>query len=134
MGESATHLILVQALADWAATYFRELNEEPALLCDTPYAGSQRPPEIGNHTPDLYAIGRSILLLGEAKTSRDLDTRDSREQLAEFLVHCAGCEAAILVVAVPWHMIGCAKAIFRALQRENGVYSVSVEFIPDLPG
>jgi hypothetical protein len=135
MGESVSHMVLVVALREWAITEFQNKEDATTILCDTPDAGRQRPPKIINFFPDLYAVARnSNFAVGEAKTARDLETKHTQEQMEEFLVFCSNRPGSIFVIAVPWHMINCAKSMIRALKRKHSISDVMVIFLPDLPG
>jgi hypothetical protein len=57
------------------------------------------PPKILRHRPDLIAARKSapFLLIGEAKSASDIDSKRSREQITDF----ASIAGAMVLLAVP---------------------------------
>ena len=136
MGESAVHMSLVERMADWVADELLSGNAA-AILLDLPSSRSvSHPPLIYGHMPDLYVddnIAR-VLVIGEAKSARDLETERSERQISAFLEYCSLHENALLVLAVPWHRTRLARSLLRMLKRKLGVQPVATKVLEMLPG
>lgn len=86
MSESEEHRELVRNARHVVNTLYP--NTDPVV--DLPQRpGDELPPTIGGHRPDLYFSRAGLLVIGEAKTYRDLDARRTYDQVATFvrLVH-----------------------------------------------
>jgi hypothetical protein len=85
-----------------------------SIYADLPGSSAEsKPPPIGGYVPDVLA-NHPGLIIGEAKTKTDLDTRHSREQLCAFLSHLAQHKDGLLVLAVPLHAWNYGKSVIRA--------------------
>lgn len=87
-----------------------------------------KPPNINNFVPDVYVslTSNHQLIIGEAKTSRDVDSKHTKKQVKAFLQKCAEYESSLFVLAVPWDMVRLTKAIVKNLQNEVGAQNVEV--------
>jgi len=136
MGESEGHMRLVRELVLWVARdYFG--GETGQLLVDTPGTNSfSKPPRLNGFVPDLYARdGKDKqLIIGEAKTARDLENNHTRDQLSAFLTGCMQCDDALLVLAVPWHVERLARNLLMKIQRDVEAQTVSVVVLEQLLG
>ena len=53
--------------------------------------------------PDVFYEYQEVLIIGEAKTSEDIDTPHSREQYESYIKRCSRFNGkAYLMLAVPW--------------------------------
>jgi hypothetical protein len=134
MGESLTHMRLVERLARWISdTYLG--GSDRCLRVDLPscIAGS-RPPCIGPYVPDVYACEAAErgVIVGEAKTAQDLDSPHTHAQFAAFLEHCSLHPGSVLVIAVPWDCVRHAASILRSLRRRAGTEGVDTAVIERL--
>ena len=136
MSESTAHMTLVNLLASWIAHSF--LNGDYGhILIDRPGQGSQRkPPTVYDFTPDVYVINtpRYSLIIGEAKTARDVDNRHALEQIKAFLCKCAEYETSLFVFAVPWHRVRLARSVIEYCKRKTGLEEVRTTALEGLPG
>jgi len=136
MGESAQHMKLVKSLVEWVAQAYFE-NDAGQILIDSPESSaSAKPPRVYGFVPDVYAeraMPRN-LVIGEAKTTHDLESRHTRDQLAAFLMRCGQVPDSALVLAVPWHMTRFARALLRVLQRQADVRQVMTVVLDKLEG
>jgi len=91
----------------------------------------RRPGFVGGFVPDVIAqtVPGSFYIIGEAKSSTDLDTPHSRRQLQGYLRHLSVQSEPQLVMATPLLMIGLAKSIVRQLKRGCGAGNVDVVFL-----
>jgi len=135
MSESSVHAALVNNLAAWIQAQVSGDVRAVVLVDILDVPGATRPPLINGYCPDVYceSLGRAAFV-GEAKTTVDLETRRSREQIAGFLRYLATKERGTLVIAVPWRTVPRAKTLFRYLQRATSTESVYLVFLEMLPG
>ncbi len=136
MGESAIHIMLVEHMAEWVADELLG-GDAAAVLLDLPSKGpSGRPPAINGHIPDLYVDEKtsSLLVVGEAKTARDLESERSEKQISAFLEYCALHTNVLVVGAVPWDRSRLAQSLLRMLKRRLGERSVETTVLEMLPG
>ena len=136
MPESATHLGLVQHLVLWVQEH-RSNEQDSILFVDDPSrAAGAKPPSIFGYLPDLYwktRRGHSVLI-GEAKSAYDVESRHSRKQFASFLIHLRTFDEGTLLIAVPWHVVPQAKSLIRGIQRDTSSIMVRAIFLDYLPG
>lgn len=127
MGETDLHRRLVLSLA----SLIRERRSGSwFLFLDATDEDSQGcPPILGSSCPDLYAreIPNSHLVIGEAKTSRDLDNPHTEKQLGEYFHHLATQDSGELIVAVPLFSAGAAHRLCRVAKAKAGTVTVPFE-------
>jgi len=136
MSESAIHIELVNHMAEWVVNKLLDGNDA-YLLIDGPFSKySGRPPLIIGHMPDLYVYqkAKELLVIGEAKTSKDLDSERSEKQIGAFLSHCSSYSNSIFVLAVPWYKARFADSLLRMIQRSIGGQLVFTKVLEMLPG
>lgn len=136
MAESSAHQILVERLVQWMQRNISN-SDSTVVLVDSPTtAAGNRPPAIGGYNPDVFCrpISGEHVLIGEAKTARDIENKHSRDQFRAFLVYLKQCQSGTLVVAVPWHAVGQVMSLIRFLQRETDTMVVKTVFLDKLPG
>ena len=136
MSESVRHMKLVQSLVVWVSQAYFQGDLGRILVDSAKGLLAGRPPMLGGYVPDVYAkrfAPRSVVV-GEAKTARDLENRHTRAQLVAFLKHCAEFPDSVLVLAVPWHMTRFAKALMRVLLRQQGLGGVKTVVLEQLEG
>lgn len=135
MAESQKHRDLVLAIVEWIKKR-NDGGREFIIFCDVAEGiCAHRPHSIEGFIPDVYAVSRSggRILIGEAKTITDVESRNSREQYKAYLRFCAGNDSAGLLLAVPWTMVNCAKGLIRSIQRQTNTGHVEVIFVEGLP-
>ena len=134
MGESATHIGLLMKLVEYVRTSAEDV-QQLALLHDLPgIIGCDKPPKLGSYRPDLYATDAptTMVIVGEAKTSRDLETTHSKEQIRSFLRHLAMYPGSQLILAVPWSSRARAQHLLAVLSKESGLNNVKMVVIDDM--
>lgn len=101
-GESEEHASLVSHLKDFVKRQHGTTGNL-ALYFDGQVHGQERPLRIGNYLPDLYAedVPRTFVVIGEAKTHRDLISPRSRRQIGTFVRHLSIYNSAFFYLAVP---------------------------------
>lgn len=128
------HSNLVEAIKSWILGNVPD-NRMLCVYSDLPSNNaSNKPPRIEGFIPDIYASerNREIVIVGEAKTAGDLETRHSTAQFEAFLRHCSGQVNSLLVIAVPWHMVNCGKSLIRSLKKRTHTEDVRVLFLEKL--
>ena len=139
MGESSSHIRLVEQLSSWILHQLLN-GDDGYMMIDHPDSTmTARPPKIGGFIPDVYVpcATRSGLIIAEAKTGRDLETKHSLEQFNAFLGRCSEIEGAMFVLAVPWDMVRLAEAIIRQLVNRvdaEGAHKVTTKVLEKLSG
>ena len=133
MGESLTHINLVNAIKEWISNHEEENNL--CIYSDLPtshYGG--KPPSINGYYPDIYATvrGNKKIFIGEAKTANDIESRHSRQQFQAFLQYCIPHSNSELIIAVPWDFVNCARGLIQSLIRRNETKTVSVRILERL--
>lgn len=136
MPESAAHQYLVGQLIRWVNSHCAEVQKGVLLVDDSSRAASDKPPSLSGYTPDVYwrALDGRRVIVGEAKSAYDVESRHSRKQFTSFLSHLNHVEEGTLVVAVPWHVVNQAKSLVRVIQRTSGLLCVQTVFLEQLPG
>ncbi len=136
MPESQVHINLVNDLVFWISE--NHLNGDHHLvLADRPQTmGSQKPPRIDGYCPDAFARNTKSyeLILGEAKTSWDLESLHTERQIGSFLKFCSISNSSLFVFAVPWHMARFGKNLLRQIQRRTNTQDVHVLVLENLKG
>jgi hypothetical protein len=121
-GESRTHTSLVENLIKAVDSRHRH-RRGFTVFADHHSFGSDRPPMIGGFTPDLFAsdIPESFRIIGEAKTSSDLDSERSLFQVQAFLDHLSLYENGIFYLAVPLFAGPRARYLVKSCLRSDGL-------------
>jgi hypothetical protein len=136
MSESAAHLRLVACLSEWIADeYFG--GDQGAIRVDSPEASAgTKPPPVYGFVPDVYAMGRDGigLVIGEAKTARDVENRHTLEQFTAFMKLCSLSPDSCLVIAVPWWLVRLARAMVATVERRQRITNVRVVVLDKLEG
>lgn len=136
MGASKVHEVLVVHLVDEIQnSYGLEmdlfLRTECSLLEQYPI-----PPIIDNYRPDVFAeeVNGSLVIIGEAKTPKDLETARSLQQIISFINYLERTGNGVMLLAVPWHAVPTAKNILRSINNKFNIVNVSFSVLEKLPG
>jgi hypothetical protein len=134
VGESRSHLVLVEQLISWVSHNFLN-GDDGLILVDSPDSNG-KPPRIGEFTPDAFVpnAGTHGSILGEAKTADDLENLHTHTQLTAFLRFCQENPTSRLVLAVPWQHVRFARNLIRLLQKKSMTESVNVTVLENLRG
>jgi hypothetical protein len=127
---------LVDALVAWITSSLLK-GDGGSVLADQPCCSRDgKPPRVGRFVPDVY-VPKSVcrgLIIGEAKTARDLESPHTIEQLGEFLRACQDHEDSFFVLATPWYATRLAKALIRDVVSRTRCENVTSFVIDQLPG
>ena len=126
MSQSELHQELVEAVA----ARIKERFAEAQVLIDIQSApGDEVPPIIESYRPDVYARSRAMeeIIIAEAKTPRDVNSRRSLEQLSAFLRHLGRMDRGSLILSVPGHCADLAKSTLRFLHHESETRQTTLE-------
>lgn len=136
MPESTTHLGLVRHLAIWVERNPIDSGNVVVYIDEPSRDAANKPPRLLGYTPDLYCknLEATRILVGEAKSAYEVESRHSRKQFAAFLTHLQLVDHGIFLLAVPWHVVPQAKSLIRAIQRETLTTHVRTVFLDYLPG
>lgn len=109
MSESSVHKALVLALYDDVV----RANWESCPFVYADMNGASTPPLIGSSRPDVYASfpEAKYVIIGEAKTGNDIESRHTIEQLFEYFEHITVLGSGELWIAVPWLNAGTALRV-----------------------
>ena len=121
MPESRDHLELVESIVAYVKKAWTTC-EALAILTDLPaLPAAARPPRIAGFIPDVYAadVPTTEVIIGEAKTVRDLDTEHARLQLRAFAAFLDQQARGTLIVAVPWQARATAYNITKRMTNKS---------------
>jgi hypothetical protein len=136
MGESNNHIHLVEELVYWISRTYLS-GDKGYLLIDHPEsAACSKPPRINGYVPDVFTASapHRQTIIGEAKTTHDVERPHSVEQIKAFLRYCLSHENAVFVFAVPWPMSRYAKTLLKRLQQQTDASMVKIIVIEGLSG
>lgn len=137
MSESELHIQLVRHLYIWVKNEIFEgdcgfiLAELPEFSCSRRTFNLPAGPR-----PDLHAKRPQdgLLVIGEAKTTSDIETKQSQFQYLCYLEECErNAGPAMLVIAVPWHAQRSAVNLLRSLMKKNATINTCLKVIENLP-
>lgn len=138
MAESNEHIILVRSLHTWVRENLFN-GDSGAIYVDLPDVPRHaKPPNLSSGVkPDLYAKRTvdKLLIIGEAKTALDLETRRSVMQYRSYIDECERYGGpAIIIIAVPWSRTRTMRNLLMMLLKKTQANKTQVEVIEKLPG
>ena len=93
-----------------------------------------RPPSIAGFVPDAYVmldeLGRVVI--GEAKSIRDLENSHTEAQVTAFMERCAIVEGSTFLLAVPWPVERLARSLLTNLQVREDLSHVETIVLSEL--
>jgi len=134
MSESSVHIQLVEKLAQWIAVNILS-GDGGSIFIDHPESKpSNKPPTINGYIPDVFVsnVPKVGLVIGEAKTSQDLERQHTEEQITAFFEYCTHFERATFVFATPWPCTRFALSFLRRLQQRTGANKLLIFVIEQL--
>jgi hypothetical protein len=127
-GESAKHISLVERLINLIEDEHRHVRNF-VLFADHHRFGTNQPQTFGGYKPDIFAhdMPNSFRVIGEAKTSNDLDSERSSRQVLAFLEHLSLYPNAAFYLGVPWLIQAKANGFLKRLRRpEHATVTIKV--------
>jgi len=134
--ESASHIILVRLLSKWIAESLLDGEYGFILIDNSASQIQEKPPMINGYIPDIYVMktAKCGVIIGEAKTSKDVERPHSLEQYEAFLRWCSKFDDSLLVLAVPWYQVRNVESILRRLKKKIGAEYTTTKVLERLPG
>ncbi len=135
MAESASHIRLVSSLVKWIAdAHFG--GDMGHILVDSPDRDARtKPPRVGDAFPDAYAtLPSGGVVIGEAKTPRDMQTEHTEVQLRSYLHACSLSPDSVFVFGVPWEYAATAHNLLKLLKRKENIPHVKTVVLDYLQG
>lgn len=117
MSESIEHMQLVKLMKDWVVINIFS-GDESYILADCPGYEQYNKPKctIGGYYPDLYAYrpSDSLLVIGEAKSAKDIERTHSISQYESYLRTCKiHSGKSIIILSVPFTCKPIVNNIFK---------------------
>ena len=134
MAESTNHVELLRRLIAFVQDTMNA-NHEMVVMHDLPASiGAEKPPTVGGFRPDLYATDavRQLVVIGEAKTTFDIESDHSRAQYLAYAQHLRSCPEPILILSVPWHLRVRAKTLLRLATKAANAPHIVCRVIDDM--
>lgn len=112
MAESSQHQNLVNRIVKAVLPVVEDFDEA-ICFADGVSESDGSPFLIGGFRPDVFAVGESIEIVGEAKPPWDLESVRSEEQLRSFLGYVEARSYRHLVLSVHWTSTKAAMCVLR---------------------
>ena len=135
MPESQSHIRLVEALSFWISKSLLNGDDGLMFIDRSDRKSFEKPPKIGRYIPDVYvpSVPKHQMIIGEVKTSNDLEKKHSINQIYEFISKCDEVENSIFILAVPWYVVPLARSIINEIVRNSNAINVEIKIIEKLP-
>ena len=133
MSESRLHIDLVNSLKKWIENQYQ--NNVSIILLDLPDCDSNNKPFLINgFRPDVYAKASegTIIVIGEAKTARDLESKRSEKQIIALLDFCSKNPNSKFVLSVPWDIKRHAQNLIKDLITKNSFNNLDFVVIDNI--
>ena len=133
MPESERHARLVKAIISHLEECLGKIDEIMVRDDSIRPLRDERPPKVAGFIPDVYAtdVPTTKIVVGEAKTAKDLETEHSRKQIAAFLEYLAHTPNGLFILAVPTNLRARARWVVRELGSSLGTSAPQTEIIDD---
>lgn len=127
MSESLQHRQLVKLIFDETLTIIGQDNK--MLIASDAIDGLTLPPLTSEgFRPDIYYCFNDTLIIGEAKTSEDIERLHSRSQYESYIRKCSLFTGkAFFIIAVPWTDHATVNNIVKKIaKRYPGRYTIKI--------
>lgn len=125
MGESAQHQKLVRMIID---SIEEMVGNDQSCFIESDIADGRPLPHLTQEgfRPDVIFQYNDRLIIGEAKTSNDVDTIHSKQQYESYIRKCSLFQGnAMLIIAVPWTEYATIYNIISRIKKQYvGTYSI----------
>lgn len=134
MAESSTHSALVKVIIRYIGREHAQIAALGIVNDLSSPLHAEKPNRIEGLVPDVYAFDAPLttVIIGEAKTTPDLETEHSQKQIRAFLSFLGHQPMGIFILAVPWQSKRRAGAIVASLRNAVGASSVKTVTLDDL--
>ncbi|RWG50498.1 MAG: hypothetical protein EOQ62_04290 [Mesorhizobium sp.] len=136
MAESAAHARLVRAILSFVELEFGPIIDLSVRDDSVFPLRYERPPRVGGFVPDVYAtdVPTTVTIIGEAKTTSDLERERSRSQISAFLAYLAHMPKGVFVLSVPLVAGATARRIVAAAQQSLPLSATRIVILDGIPG
>lgn len=127
MSESLQHQQLVKLILNEALSIVGQDNK--ALIASDAFDELALPPLTAEgFRPDVYYCFNDILIIGEAKTSADIERLHSRAQYESYINKCSLFQGeATFIIAVPWMEHATVNNIVKKIAKQYpGTYTIKI--------
>lgn len=127
MSESLQHQQLVKLIFKETLSIVGQDNM--ALIASDAVGGLALPPlTYEGFRPDVYYCYNDVLIIGEAKTSDDVERLHSRAQYESYINKCSLFPGkAIFIIAVPWMEHATVNNIVKKIAKQYpGTYTIKI--------
>ena len=125
MSESEQHQRLVKMIID---DIVQIVGKDQSCFIESDVQDGRPLPQLTQEgfRPDVTFQYKDMLIIGEAKTSNDVDTIHSRMQYESYIHKCSLFQGkAILIIAVPWTEYATVYNIINRIKKQYvGTYSI----------
>ena len=127
MSESLQHQQLVKQILNYTINLVGE-DKKSQIATDTANSTIAPPLTQEGYRPDLYYNSGEMLIIGEAKTSDDIEREHSRKQYESYIRKCSLFPGqSILVFAVPWMDHATLHNIVTRIRKHYpGTYTIKI--------
>ncbi len=134
MPESQEHSNLVATLHNYIADRFCGSRGERVLTDSVGKESRTRPPPIEGYVPDAYIMlnEQGRVVIGEAKSMRDLENSHTEAQVTAFLRRCGMAEGSAFILAVPWPIERLARTVLTNLRVREGLPQVETVVLSEM--
>ena len=135
MAESQAHMDYVNLVEKYILNKI-PYQQRGFVFVDNP-SSACKPPKVGNYRPDVYYHHGNSLIIGEAKTIKDYETKHSKEQYVTYLNECQNFQGeALLVLCSSWTISFSFRTLMKYIKRQNRfdtkVIIISENGIPEI--
>ncbi len=120
MAESLKHSYLVSCIYKYVTAKVPP-EEVVLVLADLPTSKDKPPRNRDGFCPDVEYYHHGLLIIGDAKTSSDLESKHSKRQIDSYIKECEESECqSLLVIGVPFADSQRACSVISAAQHRLG--------------
>lgn len=134
MAESDTHIVLVRLMLSWISSNLLD-NDSGSILVDLPETNAKTKPQpvIDQYRPDIFVYYKEILIIGEAKTERDLERSHSKKQFESYIRTCEMYDGkSYLIVSVPCFVEPTARNMLKNICRNLDARKTEIRVVSKL--
>ena len=125
---------MVAILHSYVADRFCEGKIDRVLTDSVSGNSLARPPSIASFVPDTYVVLNELgrVVIGEAKSLKDLDNSHTEAQVTAFLRRCGLADGSAFILAVPWPIERFARALLTNLRVREGLPHVEIVVLSEV--